>query len=927
MLLLLAVAGVVTVVGTDVRPAAADTSVSLGLDRYHDMVVDDTRGHLFVSQGPGRDGVLVTSLEGVRVAMITGQPGASGLALSEDGQRLFVALANGDAVSVIDTSSLTEVARHPTGAGTCPTDLAATSTHVWYGYGCSSGATNRGVGSLDLRTSPPTNRAYRILFASWPLVSVAGDRMALGARRQSPAEVYTYDISSGEPVQLARSAGLGSDLQDLQVTPDGAQVITGFGSDDYHSVWKTQDLSADGVYPSGARPRAGSISPDNSLVAVGSYAPFGENAPDVRVFRREDSRLIRWWDFGTGYGMKLAERGLAFSSDGSRLYAVTTDSTITSETAEDPQLHVLENPGVFRTDLTVEAPATAENGDVITLSGRLSFVGDESTAGLQSLAVRRKDKDGERDLSGVLTDANGAYSLTDKVQYGLTRYTVTYPGDRWHEPMSRTVDVRVAAMPWDIDLDGHADLVVGTFREDLRSRSNAGMVAVLPGSQSGVSGAGAVGFSQAMASVPDNAEAGDEFGYSSTSADFNGDEFPDIAVSAPGEDVGGFDRAGTVIVMPGTARGPDPTRATTLTPLQVHPHGTGFRFGEALAAGDFDSDGYDDLAVGVPGMNWVAVYPGGRGGLDRSKGAMWDQETGVIPGISPSGIYSDEFGKSLAAGDANGDGFADLAIGAPRDNEDRGYASGSVTMLYGSDQGLTDVGSQRWTRDSPGIQEQPRVWNSSKGDAPDDFGARVSLADHDGDGYDDLAAGAPGAPRWYAGTRRADAGSLSLLYGSMNGITDRDQLLAQGRLGISGVPGHDDHFGSALAVGEVQGDGTADLAVTAASEGSVTVLTGSADGLGLAGVTRYTQATPGVPGAHEKEDRFGASLRMASFDGDSQDDLAIGVPGENSGRGAVLVLYSHGASGLSTAGPSLLSQGSPGVPDSPEAGDWFGSFF
>lgn len=115
--------------------------------------------------------------------------------------------------------------------------------------------------------------------------------------------------------------------------------------------------------------------------------------------------------------------------------------------------------------------------------------------------------------------------------------------------------------------------------------------------------------------------------------------------------------------------------------------------------------------------------------------------------------------------------------------------------------------------------------------------------------------------------------------------------------------------------------------MTAAGERAVTVVPGSANGFGAAGASRYDQDTSGVPGADEAEDRFGAFLLMGQFDRNGHDDLAIGVPGENRSRGAVVLLYAKSASGLGTSSAALLSQGSPGVPDTPEVGDRFGSSF
>lgn len=450
---------------------------------------------------------------------------------------------------------------------------------------------------------------------------------------------------------------------------------------------------------------------------------------------------------------------------------------------------------------------------------------------------------------------------------------------------------------------------------------------VLPGGRSGATGSGATRLSQNLAGIPGAAETGDRFGFALASGDVDRDEFPDLVVSAPGEDLGAQSDAGSVTLLSGSVDGPKPSKSVTVDPLDLDQPAVGARFGEAMAFGRFDGDTSEDLAVGAPGGDWVAVIPGRSGGFDLFAATVWRQGVDGVPGTSPSVPGQDRFGTSLAAGDLNGDGYDDLAIGAPRDDEDRGYASGSVTVLYGSDQGLTPAGAERWSRDSADVQGVPGTWDSATGDGPDDFGARVSVANHDGDGFADLAVAAPGAALLYGGTRRVDAGSVSVLYSSAAGVTARDQLLAEGRLGIPGRPRSDDGFGAALAAGDLHRDGHADLAVTAAGERAVTVVPGSANGFGAAGASRYDQDTSGVPGADEAEDRFGAFLLMGQFDRNGHDDLAIGVPGENRSRGAVVLLYAKSASGLGTSSAALLSQGSPGVPDTPEVGDRFGSSF
>jgi hypothetical protein len=103
----------------------------------------------------------------------------------------------------------------------------------------------------------------------------------------------------------------------------------------------------------------------------------------------------------------------------------------------------------------------------------------------------------------------------------------------------------------------------------------------------------------------------------------------------------------------------------------------GDRFGAALSAGDFNHDGFTDLAIGVPGEDIgaatsagsVNVLYGTHTSLSAVNDQLWQQGKQGVEGSPDPG---DEFGAALAAGDFNGDGFADLAIGVPGENEGKG---------------------------------------------------------------------------------------------------------------------------------------------------------------------------------------------------------------------------------------------------------------
>jgi hypothetical protein len=227
-------------------------------------------------------------------------------------------------------------------------------------------------------------------------------------------------------------------------------------------------------------------------------------------------------------------------------------------------------------------------------------------------------------------------------------------------------------------------------------------------------------------------------------------------------------------------------------------------FGAALAAGDFNSDGYADLAIGVPnqyvmyqGMpvasaGAVNVLYGSQFGLVGTDAPLWHQDQ---PGVEGTPEYQDRFGAVLAAGDLNGDGYVDLAIGVPDedirfDDTDLENA-GAVNTLYGSAQGLAGSDEPAWNLGSTGVDDDPDAW--------DRFGWALAFGDSNGDFYDDLAIGVP----YIDLLLLEDAGAVVVLNGTAEGLEARsDHSWSQSSDGVYGAPLVADRFGAALVFGQ-----------------------------------------------------------------------------------------------------------------------------
>jgi len=415
--------------------------------------------------------------------------------------------------------------------------------------------------------------------------------------------------------------------------------------------------------------------------------------------------------------------------------------------------------------------------------------------------------------------------------------------------------------------------------------------------------------------------------------DFNGDGFDDLAVGIPNETIDDQTDCGAVQVFYGSSVGLNLADDQIWHQNQDDIEGEcefSESFGEALAWGDFDGDGFDDLAIGIPGQDVdgqsaagaVAVLYGSRIGLRARRNEVWTQAS---PDIADDPEPVDLFGNALASGDFNRDGFDDLAVGAEFEEINGMEAAGAVNIIYGSPDGLNAAGNQFLHQDVSGVED-----SAEQGDR---FGNALVAGDFNGDGRDDLAVGV-----WLeAFGDLGDPGAVHVFHGSHNGLrTANSQFWHQDVPGIPDRAEDSNYFGSDLASGDFNRDGFDDLAIGIEEEdfgplccgGAVQVLYGSGGGLSAAGDQFLHQDRPGVEDRVEDGDRFGSDVVAGDFNGDGFDDLAVGIPDESvgaAGSTGAVAIFRGSAAGLRTDNDVLLHQNSPGIPDVNEDGDSWGA--
>lgn len=365
------------------------------------------------------------------------------------------------------------------------------------------------------------------------------------------------------------------------------------------------------------------------------------------------------------------------------------------------------------------------------------------------------------------------------------------------------------------------------------------------------------------------ATAGESLGAAVAVGDLNNDGLEDLVVGSPFES--GAGAPGRVRIFLNRARqngvvdlAEEAADATYVGELD------GDRFGSSIAVGDFNGDGRMDLAVGAPRLDDLGRTAVGAVYIIFGPLPLGTREASAIARTVVLGANAgDRVGASLRAADLNGDTKVDLVIGAPGVDvvEDTGTVidAGAVYTFFG---GTQDI---RGFKDLAFIDSDFTLLGTRASGA---LGSAIAAGDFDGDGIEDLAAGAP-----LADFEQQDQGVVYMILGAP-GLEGRVHAAEAARMELRGRDGSD-RFGTSLVFGDINLDGRKDLVVGApGGAGPNNLRVGAGEVYVYMGANLVEARPPNmiVYGAGSNPGSLGASLAVGDFTGDGIPDLVLGAP-------------------------------------------------
>jgi hypothetical protein len=333
---------------------------------------------------------------------------------------------------------------------------------------------------------------------------------------------------------------------------------------------------------------------------------------------------------------------------------------------------------------------------------------------------------------------------------------------------------------------------------------------------------------------------------------------------------GGLDDETTAWFGPSTARPSSPERTSNDLDDSWYGDSVDQYLGRTLKAGDVNDDGFTDLLVGNQDEDTVYLLSGGSG-----------SSSGAITGASATFRSDDggvDFGEGLAIGDLDGDGYDDVAIGAPEDDT-ADYSAGAIYVMsggsLGGDYNLPDDADIYLTGPTEAADGFSPTVTFSKARA----GTTLGIGDIDSDGYGDLIIGAPEDD-----SQDTNTGAIYIVYGDSSVTTGLTGSLDDMAGAVFVGESTNDQLGSFLLVDDLEGDGAADIMVTApgyddlsgaTNVGQVYVITG---GVAYGGGSSIgAESTASIAGS-TSGDQLGIGLSVGDYNADGVKDLVLGAP-------------------------------------------------
>ncbi|MFI2505670.1 YncE family protein [Streptomyces sp. NPDC018972] len=483
----LAAGGLTVAAAPAAHAAASDLVAKLPISSFSALAVDSAHQRVYVADSnmgsyTNTGLIAVYDFSGERVTTLSTQRHVSGLALNADGSVLYVGGREG--ILRYDTATYTSLSAGTAGTDTCGRSLAfaggrAYHTTPYANYTSECDAT---LTYLDNHQTDNTwQRTGWQDHGKLQLEAGPGDRLMMGQPLNAKAADPFLAVFDASGTTLVRTAGRrfadadgkgAQNLKDMAFSADGSKVAVADATAGTRLL-NTADLSdAETGYPalpSGASASAVAFGGDGKYLARGASASGA--TPDLLLSPADPADTTAPLEFvfeGSLDGDRVAPRGLEWSADGSRLFAVTTNTA-----GNQYWLHIVQPPAVqydsrFTGGLT-HSRATA--GEPLAVRGKLEFDGPAPAEPLKVTATRT-DANGTHELGTATVKADGTFTVLDEPDLvGDATYTVSFLGDLTHRPatdVTHTVSVGKAASSIALTAPAEASMstgvrITGTF--------------------------------------------------------------------------------------------------------------------------------------------------------------------------------------------------------------------------------------------------------------------------------------------------------------------------------------------------------------------------------------------------------------------------------------------------------------------------------